>query len=229
MMQEPQSGSAHTTAVVHAGFIPLTDCAPLVIAKELGLRPAPRLANLNLHKEVSWANIRDKRGSGLLDCAIALAPMPLASHLGLGGRRPVDMIATMATSLNGNAITVSRALYEEMRGADRGNLERGGMAAAQSLASVIKQRQLRGQPPLTFGMVYPFSSHNYDLRYWLASGRDRSRQTSTCVVPPPSDRGQPRNPAASTGSASESRGTAVAVDQGDRRDPALRRRRNSGT
>ena len=185
MMQEPQSGSAHTTAVVHAGFIPLTDCAPLVIAKELAFDAAHGI-ELQLHKDVSWANIRDRAEAGLLDCAIMLAPMPLASTLGLGGRRPVDMIATMATSLNGNAITVSRALYEEMRGADRGNLERGGMAAAQSLASVIKQRQLSGQPPLTFGMVYPFSSHNYDLRYWLAeAGIDPENDVNLVVVPPP--------------------------------------------
>lgn len=170
---------------VHAGFIPLTDCAPLVIAKELGFDTAHELS-LQLHKEVSWANIRDKAEAGLLDCAIMLAPMPLASTLGLGGRPPVAMIAVMATSLNGNAITVSTGLYAEMRNADRINAEAGGMAAAKSIARVIEQRRQQGQEPLTFGMVYPFSSHNYDLRYWLAAaGVDPDNDVNLVVVPPP--------------------------------------------
>ena len=69
---------------VHAGFIPLIDCAPLVIARELGF-DAKHGITLVLHKDVSWANIRDKAEAGAYDCAIMLAPMPLASTLGLGG------------------------------------------------------------------------------------------------------------------------------------------------
>ena len=68
---------------IHAGFIPLTDCAPLVIAKEMGFDRAHGV-DLVLHKEVSWANIRDKAEAAVFDCAIMLAPMPLASTLGLG-------------------------------------------------------------------------------------------------------------------------------------------------
>lgn len=174
-----------STTTVHAGFIPLIDCAPLVIAHELGFAAANGIA-LELHREVSWANIRDKAEAGIFDCAIMLAPMPIASTLGLGGRDPVPMIAAMATSLNGNAITVSNALYEEMLAADRAAAEAGGMAAAKSLARVVAQRRANDAEPLTLGMVYPFSSHNYDLRYWLAAaGIDPVNDVNLVVVPPP--------------------------------------------
>jgi ABC-type nitrate/sulfonate/bicarbonate transport system substrate-binding protein len=170
---------------VHAGFIPLVDCAPLVIAKELGFDAAQGFS-LILHKDVSWANIRDKAEAGVLDCAIMLAPMPLASTLGLGGRAAVPMIAAMATSLNGNAITVSNALYDEMQREDRASAEAGGMRAASSLACVVARRRVEGLEPLTLGMVYPFSSHNYDLRYWLAAaGIDPDNDVNLVVVPPP--------------------------------------------
>lgn len=178
----PYSGKA---IEIHAGFIPLTDCAPLVVAKELGLDRANGL-NLSLHREVSWANIRDKAEAGYLDCAIALAPMPLAATLGLGGRPPVAMLALMSTSLNGNAITVSRALFEEMLDVDAENCQAGGMTSARALAKAIAQRRSAGREPLTLGMVYPFSCHNYDLRYWLASaGADPETDVNIVVVPPP--------------------------------------------
>lgn len=169
---------------VHAGFIPLTDCAPLVVAKEMGFDRANGFS-LTLHKEVSWANIRDKVEAGFLDCAIALAPMPLAATLGLGGRPPVATIAVMATSLNGNAITVSVALFDEMLEADPENASAGGMRSAKALAKVIATRNRAGHEPLTLGMVYPFSCHNYDLRYWLASADvDPDADVNIVVVPP---------------------------------------------
>ena len=170
---------------IHAGFIPLIDCAPLVIAREQGFDRANGIS-LVLHKDVSWANIRDKAEAGVFDCAVMLAPMPLASTLGLGGRAPVAMIAAMATSLNGNAITVSCSLYGEMLNANRRHTQAGGMDAAISLARVIERRKSDGGQPLTFGMVYPFSCHNYDLRYWLAAAAiDPSNDLNLVVVPPP--------------------------------------------
>ena len=184
-MTVPGMSKAAALTTLHAGFMPLIDCAPLVIAKELGFDAAQGLS-LVLHREVSWANIRDKAEAGAFDCAIMLAPMPLASTLGLGGRAPVEMIVAMATSLNGNAITVSMALYDEMLRADRANTEAGGMAAARSFARVVRQRRADGVPPLTLGMVYPFSSHNYDLRYWLAAAAiDPVNDVNLVVVPPP--------------------------------------------
>ena len=171
--------------IVHAGFVPLTDCAPLVAARELGLDAANGFA-FELHREASWANIRDKVEAGTLDCAIMLAPMPLAATLGLGGRPATPLIAAMATSLNGNAITLSRALFAEMMRLDAASAANGGMDAANALARVVERRRAGGAEPLTLGMVYPFSCHNYDLRYWLASaGIDPDHDTNLVVVPPP--------------------------------------------
>jgi two-component system, oxyanion-binding sensor len=175
---------APTVLEIHAGFIPLVDCGPLVIAKEMGFA-AQNGIDLVLHKDVSWANIRDKVEAGLLDCAIMLAPMPIAATLGLGGRAAVPMIAAMSTSLSGNAITVSPGLYDEMLNADRVSAEAGGMAASASIARVVKRRRDSGKETLTFGIVYPFSSHNYDLRYWLAAaGVDPDNDVNLVVVPP---------------------------------------------
>jgi two-component system, oxyanion-binding sensor len=169
---------------IHAGFIPLVDCAPLVIAKEMGF-DAQNGIDLVMHKDVSWANIRDKVEAGLLDCAIMLAPMPIAATLGLGGRAAVPMIAAMSTSLSGNAITVSPGLYDEMLNADRLNAEAGGMAVSASISRVVQRRRDSGNESLTFGIVYPFSSHNYDLRYWLAAaGVDPDNDVNLVVVPP---------------------------------------------
>lgn len=171
-------------AAVHAGFVPLLDCAPFAIARALGFDRKFGIS-LRLQREVSWANIRDKLELGLLDCAQLLAPMPLAATLGLG--RPVEpVIAPMVLSLNGNAITVSNHLYDEMRRADIDAAKAGGMLAASALADVVRSRQKAGAELLTFGMVYPFSAHNYDLRCWLASaGINAESDVNLIVVPPP--------------------------------------------
>lgn len=170
--------------IIHAGFIPLTDCAPLAVAKELGF-DAEFGFSLRLHREVSWANIRDKTEFGLFDCAHMLAPMPLASTLGIG-RAATPIIAPMALNLNGDAITVSEALYAAMRAADPERTAAGGMAAAAALAKVVAARREAGEPPLTLGMVHPFSCHNYDLRYWLAAaGVHPDEDVRLVVIPPP--------------------------------------------
>ena len=184
-MGEDNAGGRAPRRIVHAGFVPLTDCAPLVAAKELGF-DADNGFSFELLREASWANVRDKVEAGFLDCAIMLAPMPLASTLGLGGRPPTPLIAAMATSLNGNGITLSRTLYDEMMRVDPVSAAQGGMAAANALARVVERRRTTGTEPLTLGMVYPFSCHNYDLRYWLASaGIDPDHDTNLVVVPPP--------------------------------------------
>jgi ABC-type nitrate/sulfonate/bicarbonate transport system substrate-binding protein len=184
MTERPTIDASGRTREIHAGFIPLSDCAPLVIASELGFDRRYGFS-LVLHREASWANIRDKVDVGALDCAHMLAPMPIAAHLGLG-RATEPIIAPMAMSLNGNAITVSTKLYEDMRAADEPATLASGMKAAEALAAVVRARQEAGREPLTFGMVYPFSCHNYDLRYWLAAaGIDPDNDVNLVVVPPP--------------------------------------------
>lgn len=169
---------------VHSGFIALADCAPLVVAVELGFDRANGFS-LVLHREVSWANIRDKVDIGALDCAHMLAPMPIAAQLGIG-RATEPIIAPMALSLNGNAITVSNDLYDDMLRADEAATLAGGMLAATAIARVVRTRQAAGREPLTFGVVYPFSCHNYDLRFWLAAADvDPDNDINLVVVPPP--------------------------------------------
>ena len=189
-MTRPRDDAAPRGAVplprtrVHAGFIPLMDCAPLIVARELGLDRRHGFEFV-LDRSVSWANIRDRLEMGALDCAHMLAPMPLAQTLGLP--RPAHaVVAPMSLSLNGNAITVSLPLHAAMRSADAAATAAGGMAAARALAQVVQSRQIAGEAPLTLGMVYPFSAHNYDLRAWLASaGIDPDNDVNLIVVPPP--------------------------------------------
>ena len=98
------------------GIIPLTDCAPIVIAKEKGFFEKHGL-EVAISKEASWANIRDKVSSGLLDGAHMLAGMPLSNTLGVGSAQK-DTVTAFSMDLNGNGITVSNALYERMLAAD---------------------------------------------------------------------------------------------------------------
>lgn len=168
---------------VRCGFIPLVDCALPVIAREQGFARAEGL-DLVLERDVSWANIRDKVNLGHLDCAHMLAAMPIAATLGIAQVR-VPVIAPFALGFNGNAITVSRSLFARM--AAMGPVPDGDPAAmAAALARVIADMRAAGDEPLTFGMVFPFSCHNYELRYWLAAGGiDPDRDIRLVVIPPP--------------------------------------------
>lgn len=165
------------------GFIPLTDCAPLLVAKERGYFAKYGL-EVSLSKETSWANIRDKVSIGILDGAQMLAPMPIAMSLGLA---PIHkpMVTALSMGLNGNAITVSTDLYERMLDADPAAMRESPLSA-RALKQVIEADKKAARPPMTFAMVFPFSSHNYELRYWLASaGINPDTDLNLIVVPPP--------------------------------------------
>jgi len=167
---------------IHIGFIALIDAAPLIVAREMGFASEEGLS-IHLHREVSWANIRDKLNAGMIDCAHMLAPMPLAATLGIGHLK-TDLIAPMTLSLNGSAITVSRALDASMREHDPDNAIKGGRASAHALAKAVAERN-RGEEPLTFGTVYPFSCHTYELRDWLAAaGLVPDKDVRLVVLPP---------------------------------------------
>jgi nitrate ABC transporter ATP-binding subunit len=164
------------------GFIPLTDCAPLVVASEKGYFKKYGL-DVELSKESSWSNIRDKVCAGVLDGAQMLAAMPLSSVLQNQHCEP--MVTAMSLDLNGNAITVSKELYGRMvaTGIEDVNTPCG---AARALKAVIDQDKARQAEKLTFAIVYPESSHNYLLRYWLAdAGIDPDKDVRLRVVPPP--------------------------------------------
>jgi len=162
------------------GFIPLLDCASLVVAAERGFAAEEGL-DLRLVRETSWANIRDRIIVGQFDAAHMLAPMPLAAALGIGHVK-TPLIAPFSLGLGGNAITVSLPLWEQMvgEGATTGEFS---PKQAEALRRVIAARK---SDPLTLGMVYPFSCHNYELRYWLASaGIDPDKDVRLTVIPPP--------------------------------------------
>ena len=162
------------------GFIPLTDCAPLVVAKAQGFFAEEGL-EVALSREASWATIRDKVAFGALDGAHMLAPMALAP-MGLEGG---SMLAPLALNQNGSAITVSTRLAAMMSEADPGALA-APLVTAQALATVVALRRGQGAPPLTFAVVFPHSMHNYFLRYWLAqAGIDPDRDVRLVVTPPP--------------------------------------------
>jgi NitT/TauT family transport system ATP-binding protein len=165
------------------GFIPLLDCATLVAAAECGFASAEGL-ELRLVPETSWANIRDRIIVGQFDAAHMLGPMAVASSLGIGHVQ-VPMVAPVALGLGGNAITVSSRLREAMRARGCGeDLDPRGQGAA--LRAVVRERALEGADPLVLAMVYPFSCHNYELRYWLAAnGIDPDHDVRLVVIPPP--------------------------------------------
>jgi ABC-type nitrate/sulfonate/bicarbonate transport system substrate-binding protein len=166
------------------GFIPLTDCAPIVVAKALGFFEEEGL-DVTLSREVSWATIRDKVTVGALDGAHMLAPMALASTLGAGGGDAVPMIAPLALNLNGSAITVSTALAQALREIDPEGMAQSPITA-RPLARLIEQRRQRGEAQLTFAVVFTYSMHAYALRYWMAqAGIDPDRDVRLIVTPPP--------------------------------------------
>ena len=165
------------------GFIPLLDCAPIIAAVEQGFAAAEGL-DVKLVRETSWANIRDRLIVGHLDAAHMLGPMAVASTLGVGHLR-APMVAPFALGLGGNAVTVSMSLWDQMAG-EGAAFGAGPHVQGKALARVVASRARAGLEPLTFGMVYPFSCHNYELRYWLAAvGLDPDRDVRLVVIPPP--------------------------------------------
>lgn len=165
------------------GFIPLTDCAPIVIAAEKGYFKKHGL-DVAVSKEASWANIRDKVTTGVLDGAHMLSPMPLASSLGVGAiAKP--MMTPFSMDLNGNAITVSNKLFERMVEADPEAMKEKPISA-KALKKVIDADKAVGKDPMTFASVFPVSTHFYQLRYWMASaGIDPDNDVRMIVIPPP--------------------------------------------
>ena len=165
------------------GFIPLLDCASLVAASERGFAAEEGL-ELTLVQETSWANIRDRLIVGHFDAAHMLGPMTIASTLGIG-HLSVPMIAPCSLGLGGNAIAVSLPLWKQMT---REGAEPGGHPTVQGMAlrRVVAARRRTELRPLTFGMIHPFSCHNYELRYWLAaSAVNPDHDVRLVVIPPP--------------------------------------------
>ncbi|MEA5427010.1 CmpA/NrtA family ABC transporter substrate-binding protein [Arcicella lustrica] len=156
---------------IKLGFIPLTDCAPLVAAKELGLF-AKYGVDVELSKEASWANIRDKVLNGELDGAHCLFSMPLSVYTGIGGKAGSEMKIAMVLNNNGQAITLSKDFcglvgYKEMN----------------KVAAAIKD--VKTKKEVTFAMTFPGGTHDIWLRNWLAAAGVNQKSVGIITIPPP--------------------------------------------
>jgi nitrate/nitrite transport system substrate-binding protein len=150
------------------GFIPLTDCASVIVAAQLGFDKKYGIEIVPT-KEASWAAVRDKLINGELDAAHVLYGLIYGVHLGIGGPKK-DMAVLMNLNHNGQAITLSRQLHEL------------GVHDGESLAAHIKKNPRE----YTFAQTFPTGTHAMWLYYYLASiGVHPFRDVKTIVVPPP--------------------------------------------
>jgi len=170
--------------LVRVGFIPLVDMAVLIAAEQQGFARREGI-RLQLVRDVSWSNIRDRLAFRQFDVAHMLSPMPVASQLGLGSN-PYRCFTPFALGRGGNAITLSIELHREMEAVAGRDGSDDALASAIALKTIVERRKRDGRKPLVFAMTYPFSSHNYELRFWLAAaGIDPDRDVTMTVVPPP--------------------------------------------
>ncbi len=154
------------------GFIPLSDCAPLVMAQEKGFFTKHGL-QVSLSRETSWKAVADGVAEGRLDAAMMVTGMPLGRTLGSGGTVPTPMAAAMTLSRNGNAITLARRFHER------------GVRTLADLRGELDRRP-SSERKLVFGMVHPTSMHNLLLRHWLSGGGiDPDKDVKIIAVPPP--------------------------------------------
>ncbi len=166
----PTVGDRPANRPLTLGFMPLMDCAPLVVAKELGFFAKYGLEAVTLHREESWQDLAAGVIDGRLDGAQMLAAMPMAMTLGLNGQPPQPLMTSLVLSRNGNAITFSRQLWEQ------------GVKTAADLRAYLDRT---GDRP-RFGIVHPASMHNLLLRYWLAAANiDPDQDVELLVIPPP--------------------------------------------
>lgn len=156
--------------LVRIGYVPLCDCAPLVVAQELGLFSAHGL-RVALSREVGWATIRDKIVLRELEAAHAPAAMVLTISQGMGSFR-MPCMTGLVLNLHGNGVTLSNRLRES------------GVRDIATLREFV--RSGRNGAALTFGVAFSCSSHNFLLQKWLRDGGiDSTRDLNIVVVPPP--------------------------------------------
>ncbi|SFE55786.1 nitrate/nitrite transport system substrate-binding protein [Thermoflexibacter ruber] len=163
--------SHKTLKTIKLGFIPLTDCAPLVVAKEMNLFQKHGVT-VELSKEASWANIRDKILSGELDGAHCLFSMPFSVYTGIGGKAGTEMKIAMVLSNNGQGITLSKDFCGLV-----------GFKEYNKVASAVKNIQTRKE--VTFAMTFPGGTHDIWLRNWLAACGINQKSVGIITIPPP--------------------------------------------
>ena len=158
--------------VIRIGFIPLTDCAPIIMAKELGLFQKYGV-NVEVTKEASWANVRDKLLTGELDAAHCLFSMPFSVYTGVGGKEGSEMRIAMVLNNNGQAITLSKDFCGKV-----------GFKQTAKVAGVVANK-LKADKEVTFAMTFPGGTHDIWLRNWLAAARVSQKTSKIITIPPP--------------------------------------------
>lgn len=149
------------------GFIKLTDMAPLAIAKEKGFFEDEGLF-VSVEAQSNWKNVLDRVIDGQLDGSHMLAGQPIAAGAGFG--RQAELVTPFSMDLNGNGITVSNDVWSKMKP----NVPKGADGKpvhpikADALKPVINEYKNSGKA-FKMGMVFPVSTHNYEIRYWLAA------------------------------------------------------------
>ncbi|MEC4814245.1 MAG: nitrate ABC transporter ATP-binding protein [Scytonema sp. PMC 1069.18] len=152
------------------GFLPLTACAPLAVAKEKGFFTKYGLDEVSLVRESSWRGITDGIVGGYLDAAQMPAGMPVWLTVGGHGDRPLPVVSALTLTRNGNAITLDKRFYDQ---------------GVYTLADFKRLLQQSASQTHTLGMVHPSSMHNILLRYWLAAGGiDPDTDVSLKTIPP---------------------------------------------
>jgi len=178
------------------GFIKLTDCAPIVIAKEKGFFSDEGL-QVEVVAQPNWKTLLDNVISGNLDGAHMLSGQPIAATIGFGTKAHIITAYTM--DLNGNGITVSNSIWEQMQENDWDlDTDKPEHPISADALKPIVEAKLENGEKLQMGMVFPVSTHNYELRYWLAAsgihpgmytktdiGGRTDAQVELSVTPPP--------------------------------------------
>jgi bicarbonate transport system ATP-binding protein len=155
---------------LEVGFVPLTACAPLAIAKEKGFFAHHGLDEVNLVRETSWRGIQDGIAGGYLDAAQMPSGMPIWLTLGGMDGRILPTVTALTLTRNGNAITLDQRFYDQ------------GIRTLPDLKQMLLESQNKQH---IFGMVHPASMHNLLLRYWLAAGGiDPDRNVRLNTIPP---------------------------------------------
>src|SRR5688572_6434432 len=165
------ASDAPETAAIRFGIIALTDCAPIVIAHELGYFKKFGIAS-TVSKEASWAVIRDKLSLGENQATHMLIGMPLASTIGLAGSPVKPMVIPWILNRNGQAITLNN------------KLKTAGAKTPAQIKPLAEKAKSAGDP-LTFAMTFPPGTHAMWIRYWLASGGiNPDKDVNLITIPP---------------------------------------------
>ena len=149
------------------GFIKLTDCAPIVIAKEKGYFDDEGLS-VEVEAQGNWKELLNRVINGDLDGAHMLAGQPIGATVGFGTK--ADVLTAYSLDYNGNGITVSNDIWKQMKP----NVKKDATGkvihpiTADSLKPIADEAS-NNNAKLKMGMVFPVSTHNYEIRYWLAA------------------------------------------------------------